>query len=165
MAPTNFHGHAISGVPVGVLIPSCDGDAESVSTVSKVDDAQHDVSKDSAPGVAVVAWGANHNYFNRMWTPDQFSPGTCREHPESCVSKDDWESNRGHSDDSVCDTDQPGNGRLDSMQQRGFAQAMVAAFFRTHLLGATRFDRFLMGPTISSRPKGQPPTEDTASAR
>jgi hypothetical protein len=153
MAPTNFLGHSITQVPLAVLLGSCDGDAESLPGARYVDDARYVIANENAPKYAVLALGANHNYFNRMWTPDQFSPGTCTEHPASCVSRDDWQSHRGGTD-SFCEAGQAGNGRLNSRQQRGFARAYVAAFFRRYLLGATQFDPLLTGharPPVSAQ--------------
>jgi len=100
-----------------------------------VDDARYAVPSDNAPKYTILAMGANHNYFNRNWTPDQFPQG----------SVDDWTIRDKAQTDPHCGTNAAGNARLTSAKQRGVGVAYLAAFFRKNLLFASAFDGILKG--------------------
>jgi hypothetical protein len=135
LAPLNAFGHFINDVPVGVLLAYCDGDLHELPGVAYFDDARYNTDTDTAPKYTFLSLGANHNYFNRYWTPDQF--------PQA--SSDDWSIRDSAQTDPWCGTSAAGNGRLSSAQQRGFGAAYIAAFFRRHLLGGKQFDGILNG--------------------
>jgi len=128
--PTATSGAVANNVPVGVMLGYCDGDVYTLDGRSYLDDSRYNVSPDNAPKYTFLALGANHNYFNRYWTPDQYQFAT----------NDDGSRWGGFCDPSV-----PGNGRLTSAQQRGFGLAYMAAFFRRYLFDANEFDGILRG--------------------
>ncbi len=130
----DFFGHFVNNVAVGAMLGYCDGDVYELPGRAYVDDARYAVAGDNAPKYTILTLGANHNYFNRYWTPDQFSPATT----------DDWHFVDPAQSDPYCGTSAPGNGRLTSAQQRGVGIAYMAAFFRKHLQGAP-FDGYLRG--------------------
>ena len=135
LAPVDFFGHYANDVPVGVMLPYCDGDVFELPGVAFFDDARYNTTTDQAAKYTFLSLGANHNYFNRYWTPDQFAFAT----------SDDWSFRDGAQSDPWCGTSAAGNGRLTSAKQRGFGAAYMAAFFRRHLLAATQFDGILRG--------------------
>lgn len=126
--PVDFFGHFVNNVPVGVLLGYCDGDVYELPGRAYVDDARYAVSTDDSPKYTFTTLGANHNFFNRYWTPDQFTPAT----------SDDWTDQT----DPQCKT--AAATRLTSAQQRGVGIAYMSAFFRRQLLDAD-YDGILRG--------------------
>jgi hypothetical protein len=135
VAPVNSFGHFLNDVPVGVLLAYCDGDVFPLPGVAYFDDARYNSDTDEAPKYTFLGLGANHNYFNRYWTPDQYPNATF----------DDWSRFDPEQLDPWCGTSAPSTGRLTSAQQRGLGAAYMAAFFRRHLLAAKQFDGILTG--------------------
>jgi hypothetical protein len=135
VAPVDFFGHVINNVPVGVLLGYCDGDVYTLPGVAYVDGARYNVAGDNTPKYTFLALGANHNFFNRIWTPDQFAQ----------ASSDDWSGHDSGQTDPFCGVNAAGNGRLTSAQQRAVGAAYMASFFRKHLQGVIDFDGYLDG--------------------
>jgi len=133
VAPVDFFGHFINDVALGVVLPYCDGDVYELPGVAFLDDARYASPGDKTPKYTFLAHGANHNYFNRFWTPDQYPFG----------SGDDWQWR--DSSDPHCGPTVVGNGRLTSAAQRGVGTAYLSAFFRRHLQDAVQFDPLLKG--------------------
>lgn len=124
----------VHGTPVAALLPYCDGDIRTLESVSFFDDARYSAPGDPAEKYTHLVLGANHAYYNTMWDPDIFAPG----------SKDDWHYNEGD-DDAYCSEDGgAASGRLTGDEQRGSAIALATAFFRTHV-GGESFRSFLRG--------------------
>jgi hypothetical protein len=135
LAPTDFNRFVINDVPLEVVVPYCDGDLSDLQGVHFFDDARYNAPGDSANKHLVYAMGANHNYFNTVWTPGLFPAGAL----------DDWSHwLEGADSDPHCGT-LPGSRRLTGAQQRGVATAFLAAFFRTYLGGETGFLPVLTG--------------------
>jgi hypothetical protein len=79
--------------------------------------------------------GANHNFYNTIWSPSSPYPG----------SADDWFAFvPGGASDSQCGIGM-GNHRLTETQQRGTGLAYMAAFFRAYVGGETQFVPILTG--------------------
>ncbi len=148
VAPTNYYRHFINNVPLGILQGYCDGDIGGFPGAGYFDDARYSVATDETPKHTILALGANHNYFNRMWTPGQVIPGTSVLVPGA---SDDWTE----TSDTHCGT-VSGNGRLTDSQQRGFGAAYAAAFLRRNLRGETQFD------VILNRDAPPPPSAQNA---
>jgi hypothetical protein len=129
-----------SNVPLAVLLGYCDGDLEQLPGVRQFDGARYAVLDDQTPKYMILGLGANHNFFNRYWTPDQFGLG----------ATDDWADRDADTEqaDPYCGINAATNQRLSSSQQRSFAKAYVAAFFRQHLLGQSQFESNLTGDTL-----------------
>lgn len=72
---------------------------------------------------ALVVRGANHNFFNTVWSPSGGLPG----------SDDDWGNNPADSPKSVCRKDAPT--RLSEAQQRQVGTVWISSFFRYRLGG------------------------------
>jgi hypothetical protein len=130
LAPTDFNRPIINNVPLAVMLPYCDGDVSDLQGVHFYDDARYNVPGDPASKHTVLVMGANHNFFNIIWTPSVFAPG----------SSDDWAV----SSDPHCGN-VPGNKRLTDAQQRGTGLAYVTAFFRTFIGRESSFLPLLTG--------------------
>lgn len=127
LAPVDFNRPIINDVPFNVLLPYCDGDVSDLQGVHFYDDARYSSPGDVTPKHTVLVMGANHNFYNTVWTSGFVGAG------------DDW----GIRGDPVCDAGQPG--RLSAAQQRGTGLAYMSGFFRRYLGGETQFDPMLKG--------------------
>ncbi len=127
LAPVDFNRPIVNGVPFNVLLPYCDGDVSDLQGVHFYDDARYSSPGDLTPKHTVLVMGANHNFYNTVWTPPSLGAG------------DDW----GTRGDPVCDAGQPG--RLTAAQQRGTGLAYMTAFFRVYLGGENQFAPILKG--------------------
>ena len=134
LAPVDFNRPVINNVPFNVILPYCDGDVSDLQGMHFFDDALYNVPGDLAPKFTTLARGANHNFFNTIWTPGMFSAGT----------SDDWGFVAGGSGDPHCGTG-AGNGRLTSAEQRAVGTAYMAGFFRYTLGGETALEPLFTG--------------------
>ena len=135
LAPVDFSRPVINNVPLSVLLPYCDGDVADLQGVHFFDDARYNLPGDTAPKHTVLVMGANHNFYNTVWTPDIFRPG----------SADDWDTFvSGGASDPHCGR-LPSSGRLTPAEQRGTGLAYMSAFFRTYVGGETQFEPLLAG--------------------
>lgn len=129
LAPVDFNRFAVNRAALSVLLPYCDGDVSDLQGVHFYDDARYNVPADPSPKHYVLVMGANHNFYNTIWSPSSPFPGAA----------DDWLAfvPGGHSD-SQCGT-VGGNQRLTEVQQRGTGLAYMAAFFRAYVGGESQF--------------------------
>lgn len=110
LAPVDFNRHVVNNVPLAVLLPYNDGDVNDNQGVHFFDDARYSAPGDPTPRFTFEVLGANHNYYNTIWTPGNFAGG---------------------SDDGVAGPPT----RLTAAQERGTGLAYMSAFFRTYLGG------------------------------
>lgn len=88
IGPTDFGRQTALGVNTTVLLPYCDGDVSDLQGQQYVDvvrDLLPVDQPDPALRSAVLVMGANHNYFNREWTPGE----------SAAPSWDDWWTDKG----------------------------------------------------------------------
>jgi hypothetical protein len=139
IAPTgdvnNAAGIVPTNAPMGVVLGYCDGDVFKLEGAYYYDRSRYAAPGDTSPRHLIIAMGANHNFFNSVWTPGLFEAGTL----------DDWtdvvtqEGGNFH-----CRT--PGVGRrLTADQQRSLLNAYASAFLRSFLANQMRFLRVLTG--------------------
>src|SRR5215213_7140001 len=135
LAPGDFNRFVVNNVALNVLLPYCDGDVLDLQGVHYYDDARYNVPGDQAPKHYELVMGANHNFYNTIWSPSSPFPG----------ATNDWLAfvPGGHSD-SQCGTVK-GNQRLTEAQQRGTGLAYMTAFFRAYVGGETQFIPILTG--------------------
>ena len=133
LAPVDFNRPVINNVALAVALPYCDGDVNDNQGVHFYDDARYNVSGDAAPKHTIQVMGANHNYFNTVWTPGSIPGGA-----------DDWGYTSGGSNDPQCGT-VAGNHRLTAAQERGVGLAYIAATMRAYVGGETQFVPYLTG--------------------
>ncbi|HEX3184899.1 MAG TPA: hypothetical protein VHQ94_08875 [Pyrinomonadaceae bacterium] len=136
LAPVDFNRFVVNNAALNVLLPYCDGDVSDLQGVHFYDDARYNVPGDPAPKHYVLVMGANHNFYNTIWTPSSSPfPG----------SANDWLAfvQGGHSDGQCGSV--PGNKRLTEAQQRGTGLAYMSAFFRAYVGGESQFIPILTG--------------------
>ena len=135
LAPVDFNRFVVNNAALNVMLPYCDGDVADLQGVHFYDDARYNVAGDQAPKHYELVMGANHNFFNTVWTPSSGIPG----------ATNDWLAFvPGGSSDSQCGS-VPGNQRLTEAQQRGTGLAYMTAFFRAYVGGESQFIPILTG--------------------
>jgi hypothetical protein len=135
LAPVDFNRFVVNNAALNVLLPYCDGDVSDLQGVHFFDDARYNVTGDQAPKHYELVMGANHNFYNTVWSPSSSFPGAVN----------DWFAFvPGGRSDAQC-----GNGkrnqRLTEAQQRGTGLAYMTAFFRAYVGGETQFIPILTG--------------------
>jgi hypothetical protein len=108
LAPVDFTRVTVNEVPLAVMLPYCDGDVYDLQGIHFFDDARYLVPGDPTPKHAVTVFGANHNFFNKVWSPSGGYPG---------AFDDGW----------------PCPGKLTERQERRVGRAYIVSFFRRYL--------------------------------
>jgi len=134
LAPVNFTRQSVRGTASMTLVPYCDGDVSDLQGVHFFDDATAG-SVDAAPHALLGVLGANHNFFNTVWTPGGWEAGTV----------DDWFDRK----NPLCGADNPASRRLTAPQQVAAGTAYLAAFLRARLQGRTGYDALFRGNTAT----------------
>lgn len=132
LAPVDFTRETINEVPLAVMLPYCDGDVSDLQGVHFFDDARYRVPGDPSPKQTITAFGANHNFFNTVWTPSFGYPGSFDDSYGRC------------------------EGKLTAAQQRRVGAAYIVSYFRRYLGGETSLDPIWTGATP---PPGIDPTQ------
>jgi erythromycin esterase-like protein len=114
--PTAFGRQVTPDVPSAVILPACDGDVSDLQGQAYVD-LSRDLADSDALRSAVLALGANHNYFNTEWTPGL----------AQAPAWDDWWD----PGDPVCGDE--GSLRLTVEEQQQVGAAYTLAFVRLAL--------------------------------
>jgi hypothetical protein len=129
IGPTDFNREIINRVPVAVTLPYCDGDVKTLEGVHYFDDSRYNVPGDPAGKHAFLVMGADHNFYNTIWTPGALPGG----------GSDDWLGfTPGGAGDPFCGTG-IGNQRLTPAQQQADGLVSVASFFRTYIGHESQF--------------------------
>lgn len=135
LAPVDFNRFIANNVALNVLLPYCDGDVSDLQGVHFYDDARYNQPGDQSPKHYELVMGANHNFYNTVWSPSSPFPG----------SANDWTAFvPGGRSDAHCGTGR-GSQRLTEAQQRGTGLAYMTAFFRAYVGGETQFLPILTG--------------------
>jgi hypothetical protein len=138
LAATDFRNQVPTGVHIGVLLPLCDGDVSDLQGAQSYDRARF---TEPATAFARHQWaveGANHNFFNSIWTGDDNSDTT-----------------------GACADAAPT--RLQPQGQRRVGLALMGSFLRRYVGGETAFDDLLTGAAPlegAACPDGIGPCED-----
>ncbi len=109
LAPVDFTRQTINRVPLAVVLPYCDGDVSDLQGVHFFDDARYEVPGDRSPKHTVTVLGANHNFFNTVWSPSSGYPGSFDDGDPRCPD------------------------RLSEMEQRSVGATYIVGFFRRYL--------------------------------
>lgn len=133
LAPVDFNRPVLNGIALMNIAPYCDGDVSDLQGVHFYDDSRYLDDSDTTPKHNLLMLGANHNYFNTVWTPGLFPAGTA----------DDWGYVDGGQSDDHCGSSSPGNGRFDPETQRNALLTYAAAFFRVYVGNEAEFDPIL----------------------
>jgi len=131
VAPVDFNRPVLHDIPVGVILPYCDGDVGDLQGVHFYDDARYVDPQDITAKHSFLFMGANHNYFNTIWTPGGFPAGTI----------DDWRTIGSGSpqNESFCGENSGSNQRFSPAKQRAALLAYSSAFFRKYIGGEDQF--------------------------
>jgi Secretion system C-terminal sorting domain len=122
LAPTDFNRHVLHGIPVFNVAPYCDGDVSNLMGVHFYDDARYTDTSDIAPKHSILYMGANHNYFNTVWTPGSYIAGGI----------DDWLYGYS-STDPQCGAATVPTMRFDSTKQKNALLPYLCAFYRVYM--------------------------------
>ncbi|MGH6862644.1 MAG: hypothetical protein ACRECY_20570, partial [Phyllobacterium sp.] len=119
LAPTaNGITTGLDYVPLAVLLPSCDGDKGNLEGTLIYDHNRFGPPDDMAPRYQIMLQGANHDFFNTIWTEDD-TP---------------WKNNAG----SYCGA-RPDTFRLSNTDQRRIGRFIINSFLRYHVGGEQQF--------------------------
>jgi hypothetical protein len=121
LAPTSYNHNVMNNIALMNIAPYCDGDVSDIQGVYYYDKSRY-VSADETPKHSVLMLGANHNYYNTVWTPGLYPAG----------GVDDWQAYVGGSD-VYCSTTNVNNRRLTPVNQQAAFSAYASAFFRVYL--------------------------------
>lgn len=75
LASVDFNRFMVNNAALGLLLPYCDGDVIDLQGVHFYDDVRYNVPGDLAPKHYVLVMGANHNFYNTVWSPSSPFPG------------------------------------------------------------------------------------------
>ena len=125
LAPVDFARMTVPDVAMNVILPYCDGDVSNQQGQHMLDDSRYAFDDDSLRS-GVWAMGANHNFYNTVWTPGLYPYAV----------SDDWGST---STDAVCGPRAPTNIRMTAQEQYDQGTAYMAGWFRLTLGGEEQF--------------------------
>ncbi|MDW5592735.1 hypothetical protein VSS74_00200 [Conexibacter stalactiti] len=129
LAPVNYSAYKMPyGTNYGVLLPACDGDVSTLQGARFFENAKYptDNAGQSTDTFAKVQWyvqGTNHNFFNTVWTQDDFS----------------------RTDDPACSRGVDTSARLTPADQRRVGAALMNAFMRRYVGNEKAFDPIMTG--------------------
>ena len=136
LAPVDFGRRVIGGVELGVILPYCDGDVSDLQGASYYDDGRYATPGDTSSKMTALLYGANHNFFNTVWTS---GPG----------SFDDAGGDLGGGGQDTRAATDPcrpgGNGRLTAAAQVQAGAALMAGFLRRALGPEPTLQAFVTG--------------------
>ncbi|WP_157454144.1 PKD domain-containing protein [Crocinitomix catalasitica] len=148
LAPVDFNRPVLNGIALMNIAPYCDGDVSDLQGVHFYDDARYNDPDDTTAKHNILMLGANHNYFNTVWTPGLFPAGAA----------DDWGYVDGGQSDAHCGSSSPDNRRYTPEVQRNALLAYSSAFYRVYIGGEDEFDPILkvedVVPPVSSTLSG-----------
>jgi hypothetical protein len=139
LAPVDYDRISMPNVATATILPYCDGDVENLMGQHIVDDSRHNFS-DNVLRSAVLVMGANHNFFNTIWTPGGWPSGTA----------DDWVSYADGADDPVCAPTAATTTRLTPAEQVQVGTTYIAGFFRLVLGGEKKFQPLFDGSNVTA---------------
>jgi hypothetical protein len=136
LAPVDFTRRTINHVPLAVVLPYCDGDVSDLQGVHFFDDARYRVPGDRSAKHTVTVMGANHNFFNTVWSPSSGYPGSFDDGDPRCPR------------------------RLSEAEQRGIGATYIVGFFRRYLAAEKSIDPMWTG---AARPRSASPARTLVS--
>jgi len=145
LAPTDYNTLTVADVPFISLAPYCDGDVEDLMGNFAFDTTRYANPDDATPKFQLLAMGANHNYFNTVWTSD------------------DWTIHDPLGNDSHCGTNNPNNQRDTPEEQRALGKFFIASFFRAFVGEERQYAAYWNGRAKvpdSACPGGKGPCDD-----
>jgi len=123
LAPVDFTRATINDVSLAVVLPYCDGDVSDLQGVHFFDDTRYLVPGDPTMKATVTVLGANHDFFNTVWSPHNGYPGAWDDGWYGCP------------------------GRLTQKQERQVGLTYISGFFRRYLGNDVSLDPMWTGAT------------------
>lgn len=140
LAPTDYNGQRVADAAYATLLPYCDGDVENLMGAYVYDASR---GQGAGPRLQILAMGANHNYFNTVWTSD------------------DWMIH-GSATEPHCGEQAPTSQRDTPEGQRALGEFFMASFFRHYVGHEPAFAAYWSGHSrvpASACPDGVGPCE------
>lgn len=134
LAPVDFGRMTVPNVPSLVVLPYCDGDVSNQQGQHINDDSRHAFGDDVLRS-DVWVMGADHNFFNTVWTPGRYEFST----------SDDWSGTNptsARATDAVCGTSGAAletSIRLSAAKQYDVGTSLMAGWFRATVGGEAQF--------------------------
>lgn len=122
LAPTNFDYIAAPDTTFAVLLPYCDGDVSNLQGAFMYDKSRFLTEEKPSRKFQILTMGANHNFYNTIWTGDDYSNA-----------------------DPYCNLGTEGNGRDVPLDQRRHGEFLMSSFFRLFLGNEQQFAPFWNG--------------------
>lgn len=128
LAPVDFGRMTVPNVPLNVVLPYCDGDVSNQQGQHMLDDSRY-AFDDDALRAGTWVMGANHNFFNTVWTPGKFPAGV----------SDDWGATSTNQTCGPVPAVAATSIRLSADAQYDLGTAYMAGWFRLTLGGEKQF--------------------------
>jgi hypothetical protein len=125
LAPVDFARMTVPDVPMNVILPYCDGDVSNQQGQHLLDDSRYAYDDDVLRS-GVWAMGANHNFYNTVWTPGLFA----------FSSSDDWSGSTARRTEPICGNDPSVSAtsiRMTAAEQYAMGTAYMSGWFRLTL--------------------------------
>lgn len=129
LAPIDSQRQVPIGTNYATLLPACDGDVSTLAGANAYERSKYAELGDPNAKVQFYVQGANHNYYNTVWTNDDGNSY----------------SGTGSSRDVACGERVPGNIRLFPVDQRKNGMALMNSFLRTYLGKESAFKPLMTG--------------------
>ncbi|MGX6449106.1 hypothetical protein ACVU7I_13725, partial [Patulibacter sp. S7RM1-6] len=124
LAPTYFSNRRTpEGTNYASLLPACDGDVSPLHGARLYENAKYAAGNDRVAKVQWYVQGTNHNFFNSVWTGDDFRVAG----------------------DPACSRDAASTARLTPSDQRDVGTALMNGFLRRYVGGEKAFDPLMTG--------------------
>ncbi|MDO8188275.1 hypothetical protein Q5424_13680 [Conexibacter sp. JD483] len=128
LAPVNYTANKMPyGTNYGVLLPACDGDVSTLQGARFFENAKYPTDTGQTTDTfAKVQWyvqGTNHNFYNTVWTQDDFGSTT----------------------DPACSRGLDTSARLTPADQRRVGAALMNSFMRRYVGNERAFDPVMTG--------------------
>ena len=142
LAPVDFYRHYVNNIPLLDIAPYCDGDVNDLQGLHFYDNCRYTDSTDEMAKHTILMMGANHDFFNTVWTPGSYIAG----------GADDWGDYGWSDSDPQCGIGMAT--RFDTTKQKAAYNAYSNAFFRLYLGHETALSPILevkdIKPPVSS---------------
>ncbi|RYB94992.1 Ig-like domain repeat protein [Nocardioides oleivorans] len=131
LAPVDFGRMTVPNVPMNVILPYCDGDVSNQQGQHMLDDSRYAYG-DDALRTGTWVMGANHNFYNTVWTPGEYAYSV----------SDDWSNSTARRTEPTCGTDATVAStsiRMTPAEQYAQGTSYMTAWFRLTLGGEDQF--------------------------
>ena len=131
LAPVDFARMTVPDVAMNVILPYCDGDVSNQQGQHMLDDSRYAFG-DDVLRTGTWAMGANHNFYNTVWTPGVYSYSV----------SDDWSGSSSRRVEPTCGTDPSvaeTSIRMSPSEQYDQGTSYMTAWFRLTLGGEDAF--------------------------